>query len=104
MAGLAEVRAHIVIFLFWLEFTLKRRESVTVPDTKAYWVDPSLQKIGNTQKRLIQINFTSPAAKISKLNQSLSVFKANILSSSSTESRYKLPLDYQLIYPIYIQI
>ena len=52
MAGLAEVRAHIVIFLFWLEFTLKKRESMTVPDTKAYWVDPSLQKNRKHAKKI----------------------------------------------------
>ena len=57
MTGLAEVCTHIASILFWLDFTVKRRESMTVTDTKAYWVALSLHKTGNT------IDFTSPAAK-----------------------------------------
>ena len=89
MAGLAEVCTHIASILFWLEFTVKRMESMT--DTKAYWVAPSLQKTANTQKRLVEIDFTSPAAKTSRLNQSLSDYQANILSPNSTKNRYKPP-------------
>ena len=70
---------------------LHGRESMTVTDTKAYWVAPSLQKAANTQKRLVEIDFTSPAAKKSRLNQSLSDCQANILSPSSTKNRYKPP-------------
>ena len=44
---------------------------MTVTDTKAYWVASSLQETGSTQKRLVEIDFTSPAAKKSRLNQSL---------------------------------
>ena len=93
MAGLAEVCTHIASILFWLEFTVKRRESMTVTDTKAYWVALSLHKTENTQKRLADIDFTSPAAKKSRLNQSLSDCQANMLSpiSSSTKNRYKPP-------------
>ena len=50
MAGLAEVCTHIVSVFFWLEFTVKRRESMTVTDTKACWVAPSLHKKGNIKK------------------------------------------------------
>ena len=93
MAGLAEVCTYIDSILFWLEYTVKRRESMTVTDKKAYWVAPYLHKTGNTQKRLTDINFTSPAAKKLRLNQSLSDCQANILSpiSSSTKNRYKSP-------------
>ena len=64
MAGLAEVCTHIASILFWLEFTVKKRESMTVTDISyTYWVAPSLQKTANTQKRLVEIDFTSPAAK-----------------------------------------
>ena len=79
---------------------------MTVTDTKAYWVAPSLHKTGNTQKRLVEIDFRSPADKKSRLNQSLSDCQANILSSisSSTKKRYKPPPHYQLISRIYIQI
>ena len=93
MAGLAELCTHIASILSWLEFTVKRRESMTVTDTKAYWVAPSLHKTGNTQKRLAEIDFISPAAKKLRLNQSLSGCQANILSpiSSSTKNRYKPP-------------
>ena len=52
---------------------------MTVTDTKAYWVALSLHKTENTQKRLADIDFTSPAAKKSRLNQSLSDCQANIL-------------------------
>ena len=93
MAGLAEVCTHIASILFCLEFTVKRRESMTLTDTKAYWIAPSLHKTGNTQKRLAEIEFTSPAAKKLRLNQNLSDCQANILSpiSSSTKNRYKPP-------------
>ena len=70
MAGLAKVCAHIASILFWLEFTVKRRESMTVTD-KAYWVASSLSKTGNSQKRLVEIDFTSAAAKKSRLNQTI---------------------------------
>ena len=87
MAGLAEVCTHIASILFWLEFTVKKRESMTVTDISyTYWVAPSLQKTANTQKRLVEIDFTSPAAKKLRLNQSLSDCQANILSPSSTKN------------------
>ena len=79
MAGLAEVCTHTASILFWLEFTVKRKKSMTVTDTEAYLVPPSLHKTGNTKKRLAGIDFTSPAAKKSRLNQSLSDCQANIL-------------------------
>ena len=43
-----------------------------VTDTKAYRVAPSLGKTANTQKRLVEINFASPATKKSRLDQILS--------------------------------
>lgn len=43
-----------------------------VTDTKAYRVAPSLGKTVDTQKRLVEINSGSPAAKKSRLNQILS--------------------------------
>ena len=64
-------------------------ESMT--DTKAYWVAPYLQKTANTQKRLVEIDFASPAAKTPRLNQSLSDCQTNTLSPSSTKNRYKPP-------------
>ena len=67
---------------------------MTVADTKAYWVAPSLHKTGNThKKKMAEIGFTSPASKKSRLNQGLSDCQANILSpsSSSTKNRYTPP-------------
>ena len=52
ITGLAEVCTHIASILFWFEFTVKRRESMAVPGTKAYWEGPSLHKTGNTQKKI----------------------------------------------------
>ena len=75
---------------------------MTVTDTKAYLVAPSLQKIGNTQKKLVKIDFTSPAAKKSRFNQSLSDCQVNILSPSNTKNIYKphppLPINLSNLY------
>ena len=43
MAGLAEVCTHVAADLFWIEITVKMRESRTVTDKKAYWVTPSYE-------------------------------------------------------------
>ena len=84
---------------------VKRRESLTVTDTKPHWVAPSLQKTANTHERLVEIDFTSSAAKRSILNQSLSDSQANILSASSVPKiDVKLLPLCQLIYPNYVQI
>ena len=76
---------------------------MTVTDTKAYWVASSLQETGSTQKRLVEIDFTSPAAKKSRLNQSLSsrltFFHPVVPKIDINRLSY-----YQLIYLIYIQI
>lgn len=60
-----------------------------VTDTKAYRVAPSLGKTADTQKRLVEINSGSPAAKKSRLNQILSE-QANILWLISTKLVYRI--------------
>ena len=41
MVGFPEVCTHIASSVYWLQFTVKRKESMTDSDTKAYWVVPS---------------------------------------------------------------
>ena len=42
MAGLAEACTHIAAILFWVEMSIKIRNSKTVTDKLAYWVNPSM--------------------------------------------------------------
>ena len=100
MAGLAEVCTHIASISFWLEFTVKIRESMKGKHNRL------LHRAGNTQKnwlrsvlhhlhlksrglikvyQIVRLTFCPPVAAVPKIG-------INILPH------------YQLIYSIYIQI
>ena len=66
MAGLAEACTHVASLLFWVEISIKIRDSATVTDKAAYWVAPS-----NPSKlkpsEIQDINFRAPSRKKKEL-------------------------------------
>ena len=62
MAGLAEFCTHVASLPFWIETSIKIRESSTVTDRAAYWVTPSNPSHLQPQK-IQDIDFGAPKRK-----------------------------------------
>ena len=70
MAGLAEVCTHVAALLFWVEISVKIRESSTVTDKPAYWVAPS-NPTKIIPKQVKDIDFRAPKQKKKELEESI---------------------------------
>ena len=57
MAGLAEACTHIAAIFFWVEMSIKIRNSKTVTDKLAYWVNPSMPDKQINPQMIRNINF-----------------------------------------------
>ena len=63
MAGLAEACTHIAAILFWVEMSIKIRNSKTVQDKLAYWVNPSMPDKQINPQMIRNINFWTAKKK-----------------------------------------
>ena len=71
MAGLAEACAHIAAILFWVEMSIKIRNSKTVTDKLAYWVNPSMPDKQINPQIIRNRNFRSAKKKRDNFENSL---------------------------------
>ena len=71
MAGLAEACTHITAILFWVEMSIKIRNSKTVTYKLAYWVNPSMPDKQINPQMIKNINFRSAKKKRDNFENSL---------------------------------
>ena len=83
MAGLGEACSHVAATLFWIETTVRIRDSKTVTQEKAYWMLPSgISKVPYCQLR--EIDFTSSKSKKLKLDTCIASSHSNADDSTPT--------------------
>ena len=63
MAGLAGACTHIAAILSWVEMSIKIRNSKTVTDKLAYWVNPSMPDKQINPQMIRNINVRSARKK-----------------------------------------
>ena len=85
MAGLGEACTHIAATLFWVDATVRIRETKTVTQEKAYWMLPTgVKKIAYSQ--LSDIDFTSAKSKKVLLDKHINNEKVKTVQRNVTVS------------------
>lgn len=84
MAGLGEACSHVGALLFFVEATVRIRDSKTVTDEKAYWMLPSRKSIQYAE--VVDIDFTSPATLKRKFDLTLDSSNNSSTTASISKS------------------